>query len=373
MKKIPILKKTVLILILLFSFSSYSQTISLGIEHEETIIKEISDENELSIINELGNIITRLYKIDAQRELENGKIVTRRTNSKTHGCIEGDFKVESDLPENLSKGFITPNSNYKALIRFANGNLGVQPDITPDGRSISIKLKNVPGKRVIGSKNTGDVDLHLISANIFFCDNPQEMIDLFLFNENKKKWLFKNLLKFKRLSAIFKNVDVIKNKSVIISNPIEIPYFTPVPFKLGDKQQVKYIIKPCSQIEPFEIPENPSDNFLRENMQEYLEQKDVCFDFFIQLKKDYMSIDNARVEWREKDSPYIKVAQLIIPKQFFNNPETDKSCEDETYFPYNTLEENKPLGSMNRARFAIYQKLTTLRMNYNNKETGPIF
>ena len=229
----------------MFSFSSYSQTISLGIEHEEIIKKEISDENELSIINELGNIITRLYKIDAQRELENGKIVTRRTNSKTHGCIEGDFKVESHLPENLSKGFITPNSNYKALIRFANGNLGVQPDIIPDGRSISIKLKNVPGKRVIGSKNTGDVDLHLISANIFFCDNPQEMIDLFLFNENKKKWLFKNLLKFKRLSGIFKNVDVIKNKSVIISNPIEIPYFTPVPFKLGDKQQVKYIIKPC--------------------------------------------------------------------------------------------------------------------------------
>ena len=108
-------------------------------------------------------------------------------------------------------------------------------------------------------------------------------------------------------------------------------------------------------------------------MQEYLEQKDVCFDFFIQLKKDYMSIDNARVEWREKDSPYIKVAQLTIPKQFFNNSETDKSCEDETYFPYNTLEENKPLGSMNRARFVIYQKLTTLRMNYNNKELGPIF
>ena len=49
MKKIPILKKTVLILFLLFSFFSYSQTISLGIEHEEIIKKEISDENELSI------------------------------------------------------------------------------------------------------------------------------------------------------------------------------------------------------------------------------------------------------------------------------------------------------------------------------------
>ena len=40
LKKIPILKKTVLILFLLFSFSSYSQTISLGIEHEEIIKKD---------------------------------------------------------------------------------------------------------------------------------------------------------------------------------------------------------------------------------------------------------------------------------------------------------------------------------------------
>ena len=62
---------------------------------------------------------------------------------------------------------------------------------------------------------------------------------------------------------IEKNIDVIKNKSIVISNPLEIPYFTPVPFKLGDNQEVKYIIKPCVGNISYQIPETPSDNFLR--------------------------------------------------------------------------------------------------------------
>jgi len=108
-------------------------------------------------------------------------------------------------------------------------------------------------------------------------------------------------------------------------------------------------------------------------MQHYLEQNDTCFEFFIQLRKDYMSLDRARIEWKEEDSPYIKVGELIIPKQFFNDPETDTSCEDETFFPYNTLLENKPIGNMNRARFVVYQKFSALRMKYNNKEIKTIY
>ena len=361
------------IIIPFLSFCLYSQTTLFKVEHEEIIMGEIVDENELNLINELVELQTRLYMKDVQKSLESGNIVTRRTNSKTHGCLEGTFQIESNLPKKISKGFITPNSSYKALIRFANGNLGVQSDIIPDGRSVSIKLKSVPGKRVVDKNKIGDVDLHLVSANIFFCNDPQEMIDLFLFDEDKKKWLVKNLFQFRRISSIFKNISVIKNKSIIISNPLEIPYFTPVPFKLGDNQEVKYIIKPCTEIIPYEIPANPSENFLKENMQYYLNQNDACFEFFIQLRKDNMSLDKARIEWKKEDSPYIKVAELIIPKQNFNNPETETLCEDETFYPYNTLLENKPVGNMNRARFVVYQKLSALRMKYNNKEIKTIY
>ena len=108
-------------------------------------------------------------------------------------------------------------------------------------------------------------------------------------------------------------------------------------------------------------------------MQYYLNQNDACFEFFIQLRKDNMSLDKARIEWKKEDSPYIKVAELIIPKQNFNNPETETLCEDETFYPYNTLLENKPVGNMNRARFVVYQKLSALRMKYNNKEIKTIY
>ena len=49
------------------------------------------------------------------------------------------------------------------------------------------------------------------------------------------------------------------------------------------------------------------------------------------------------------------------------------ACEDETFFPYNTLKKNKPIGNMNRARFVVYQKFSALRMKYNNKEPKIIY
>ena len=154
-----IVKKTSFLIIPFLSFSLYSQTTSFGVEHEEIIMNEIANQNEINLINELVELQTRLYMEDVQKALESGNIVTRRTNSKTHGCLEGTLKIDGNLPKNISKGFITPNGSYKALIRFANGNLGVQPDIIPDGRSVSIKLKDVSGKRVINKNKVGDVDL----------------------------------------------------------------------------------------------------------------------------------------------------------------------------------------------------------------------
>jgi hypothetical protein len=73
-----------------------------------------------------------------------------------------------------------------------------------------------------------------------------------------------------------------------------------------------------------------------------------------------MPIEDATVEWKEDDSPWIAVARLRIPPQAVTAPDT-APCEALAFAPWTALVEHRPLGSMNRVRRAIYPALAALR------------
>ena len=74
-----------------------------------------------------------------------------------------------------------------------------------------------------------------------------------------------------------------------------------------------------------------------------------------------MPIEDAMVEWKEKDSPYRKVATIRIPSQAFESADQIALAESIAFNPWHCLEAHRPLGGMNRARQAIYTELSKLR------------
>jgi hypothetical protein len=72
-------------------------------------------------------------------------------------------------------------------------------------------------------------------------------------------------------------------------------------------------------------------------------------------------IEDASVEWKEHDSPYRAVARIQIPLQEIGDPATVSACENTAFSPWHSLVEHRPLGSMNRARRAIYQAMAEFR------------
>ena len=56
-------------------------------------------------------------------------------------------------------------------------------------------------------------------------------------------------------------------------------------------------------------------------MRDHLAHGDATFDFCVQFQTDpkKMPIEDAMVEWEEKDSPYRKVATIRIPSQAFES------------------------------------------------------
>ena len=98
------------------------------------------------------------------------------------------------------------------------------------------------------------------------------------------------------------------------ANPLEVQYYSNVPFLLGEDQAVEYSLKPRERART-RIPARPAENYLRDAMVRTLTAAPRTFDFMIQVQTDphLMPIEDATVKWPESLSPYITVARLHLP------------------------------------------------------------
>ena len=83
---------------------------------------------------------------------------------------------------------------------------------------------------------------------------------------------------------------------------------------------MKYVVRPTSPRRS-EKPRQLTESYLLDNMRDHLAHGDATFDFCVQFQTDpeKMPIEDAMVEWDEKDSPYRKVATIRIPSQAFES------------------------------------------------------
>jgi hypothetical protein len=153
------------------------------------------------------------------------------------------------------------------------------------------------------------------------------------------------------------------------TSPLEVQYYTNVPFLLGEGRAVQYSLRPCRPGRSH-IPVRPSENYLREAMVRTLADGDWEFDFMVQVQTDphLMPTENASVHWPEHLSPYITVARLRLPAQRFDSDEQLAFADVLRYNPWHSLPEHKPLGNSNRARRRMYWELARLRQQMNAVE-----
>jgi hypothetical protein len=152
------------------------------------------------------------------------------------------------------------------------------------------------------------------------------------------------------------------------TSPLEVQYWSCVPFLLGQGQAMKYSIKPCSGRRST-IPMPPPDDYLREAIVRTLSDTMVQFDFMVQLQTDAhsMPIEDASVRWPEQLSPFVRVAKLRLPAQRFASPAQLAFAGNLSFSPWHSLPEHRPLGNQNRARRTIYLALSSLRQRMNNE------
>lgn len=289
----------------------------------------------------------------------------RGGNTKTHGIVRAEFIVHENLPAEFRHGIFAAPKTYPAWVRFSGPGPYVTPDIDDVGfMSISIKLMGVPGPKLMDEERHTQ-DFLGVSTPTFVTPDTRA-------NANLQQWSYRNAQLYHFINPFNSHLldGIMQFLWIKVqSSPFEAPYFSCVPYLLGEGQAMQYSIWPTRKTRTRipRLPLRPPDDYLRAAMIKSLTEGDVELDFRIQRQTDphRMPIENAVVLWPERLSPRVSVATLRIPKQKFDAPEQIAFARKLSYNPWHCIPEHRPLGNQSRARRRMYFELSKLRHSMN--------
>jgi hypothetical protein len=279
--------------------------------------------------------------------------IVRRFNQTRHaGCVDAEFTVLDSVPPEHRVGLFARPRTYAAFIRFASA--ASASDREKDVRGMSIKLRAVDGDNLTPGETAQDFILN--SYPVMMVANTREFLELLRAAEAgglARALYFLSHPKAMRVALASRQ------------NPpshLDIPYWSTTPYLFGEGRAVKYIAQPHSA-GIHERPRRLTDTYLRDALRSRLAESESTFDFMLQFQTDskVMPIEDASVEWNERDSPYIPVARIRIPQQRIDSAERETACEQVVFNPWHSLREHRPLGNFNRARRDIYHAMASFR------------
>jgi hypothetical protein len=326
--------------------------------------------SEEKYIIEIVESIARAIKLNFR---QGGPPARRDAHAYDNGCVRAIFSVDTDLPDHLRQGVFVPGSQYKAWIRFSNGNSEPRPAWFFDARGMAIKLIGVPGQKLLDDEKQTQ-DFILISHPKFFVNDLKRykaLLESFL----RGSYFDQYVAPAFKLTLSEYILGLQANLNFMV-NPLFHQYWSMTPYRLGvdpeKKFAVKYTVKPGANSTPGFFARQLARlrrNFsLKEEMNKTLLRNEMWFDFYIQRYVDekLTPIEDSKVEWTEDISKPERVARITIPIQDCMSPEQGQFCEDLSFSPWHSLPEHRPLGLVNRVRKIAYHEISKLRHELNS-------
>lgn len=321
---------------------------------------------------------------DGQRNTQkkyDGRAV-RISHAKAHAIVKGELIVEEDLPPELAQGLFANAQTYPVVVRFANspGEL-VDDSKVSAPRGIAIKVFEAEGAKLSPFEDIETQDFLLNNGKEFIVGGVKAFLQAFKPNAEIAT----------KLSDTVKGVvsDVSRGTNAVLSavgfpsdkldfyghpklHPLAEPYYSQTPFRYGDYVAKVGVVPASPKLRALiDQPFDPETyNALREAAMEFFRTNPAEFDFVVQLNTDLekMPIEDPTVPWPEKESPYRKVARLVLPAQnAYENSLKNEVEGDYSFSPAHTLEAHRPLGGINRARLTVYTAMAERRRRENNR------
>jgi hypothetical protein len=283
-------------------------------------------------------------------------------------CARATFEVfdlalkmpDTMLAARLAQGVYATPGVHQAMVRFANADSNINPDSKRDVRALSFSI-DLPADGSTGAARRQDFsandrptfpinDAHAFATLVRVVAAPSAA-------QGMRALPFRDKLSFVRTAILGQGQEL----------QSELPYQTrrywsTVPFKHGASDVIKYSLTPCVT-NPRTTIQRADPDGLQKDLVSHLDNDGTmaCFDFGLQLldiqtmkywgrqrSRDFW-IENASVEWPERDAPFHPVGKLtLLPKSQIAPAVCEAWHIDVTE---NATPESAPLGSINRARW----------------------
>ncbi|MHB0957246.1 MAG: catalase family protein [Pirellulaceae bacterium] len=316
--------------------------------------------------DDIQRVIQAMELILARTQAKSGKF-RADVHVKSHGYAHGELRVLPNLPDELAQGLFEHEGVYPAVVRFSSAASQPQADAIPDGRGMAIKVLEVKGEMVLTDEQSGPTqDFLMINHPVFFARNVKDFLRIERVlveadnnslatlqggltggNWNPLHWHWREMLAVAQIAA------------QLPAHPASITYFSMAPIRFGN-YVAKYRAKPAgdrheSYLDLVQRMGSQTDA-MRLALEETLETQEVLFEFQVQLRtsEQTMSIEDATVEWPERESPYRTVAHLLLPRQEIQLLRQQDAYRRLSFSVWHALAGHRPLGGINRVRRRAY-------------------
>ena len=306
----------------------------------------------------------RLRAIQCSRAT-NGR-PSRALHAKANAGVEGELTVLDALPDPARAGLFAKPASYRAYVRFSNGDGRRQHDRTGDVRGMAVKVVGVDGKKIIpGMEQEKTQDFLLIRTPAIPFRNAREFVEVVTAAQQNPLLVVPRVLRRLGLARTMELLPQLARGLRLPTLPLAAAtYFSAAPVRCG-AYAIHYALV-SHDASGRAITADTSRERLHHELAARLAKGPVVYDLRIQFYTGEAKtpIEDASVEWKTEDAPFVTVARLTLPRQDLDGVRGKKVAEfveTLSFDPWHALEDHRPLGNIMRARNVAYRLSTKER------------
>ncbi|OQP85280.1 catalase [Rhizobium rhizosphaerae] len=316
----------------------------------------------------------------AYKTYEDGGHAIRTVHAKSHGLLEAEVEVYSDLPAPLAQGLFAQPARYRAIVRLSTTPGDILHDSVSTPRGFALKILDVEGERLNPEEDSRSQDFVMANGKQFNAPSAKAFLKnlkLLAATTDRAEGLKQTFSKV--LRGVEGLVEKLGGESAALkamggqpeTHILGESFFSQLPMRYGD-YVAKLAIVPVSPeltaLTGTHLELDDDKDALRHAVEEFFRMNGGTWELRVQLCTDAerMPIEDASAAWSEEESPFIPVARIHAEPQTAWSEEKALSIDDGMSFrPFNGLSAHRPLGSMMRMRKLAYRRSAGFRSERN--------
>ncbi len=323
-----------------------------------------SDEAERVEFQRLAREIMRVQLANARTASAHGVPhgVDRAFHAKSTLALGNAELRFLDLPDDLRGGFAQPGASYATIVRFSNAAGSGRPDTEPDFRGVALRVQ-------VSEEESHD--LLMTNWPVSHARDAHQFVAFAAATAGGRLSRARGLVRLVRLFGVSETrrmlANVLTGRKQKVTSVVTQTYYSRGAVRWGQGLAVRYLLRPAADtLGASRVP--PGDpSYLSTEAQTRLRAGPVRLELCVQRYVDEITtpIEDTGVEWRTTDSPPEPVAVLTLPQGDLAGVDAlaaQRVIDALAFNPWNTTEEFRPLGNLNRARKQAYDASTAHRL-----------